>query len=702
MRRRSVCALLWGLVLVAPAAALRLPADAGTKPIHPGAVRFSIRRPSVPIAIDGFVWDRSQAALSLDVSVGRGAVHGLEPVSGQIKQLLAPPQRPIAAVNGDFFVMRGHGAGATIGLFVRQGELFSLGNRRPALVVLADGQPRIEEFTTALQLHGPGGIVLTVNRLNNERGPGSLVCYTPAWGPSTGANEHGVEVTLAWQATLSPNQTAPAMVVGGPFEGLGNAPIPTDGFILSGHGPAAEALRRLSPGMVLTVETKTTPELPIDCAIGGGPVLVRNGRPVPKTGSDPRHPRTAVGFDGKQIVCVTVDGRRQGYSRGMTIAELTALMQGLGCTEAINLDGGGSTTCWVHGSILNRPSDGRERSVANALALLTNLPVGQPHAVLFDAPETLRVTAGATYRPKLAVIDANDTPLGDTTTAALSLEGGVGEIRNGAFIAGAKAGRGVLVAKVGEAEGRLPLEVVAQVAELVAEPSRIEVVGNDAVRLTIEGRAADGTPIEIAPTQLSWQLPTGWRRAPDGQVTATDDAADGELRVSGYGALAKVPLAKARPVAIEDFEQDLSETSYGYPETVTGSLSRLTGEAASGQHFARLQYALGTTPPTRAVYLKLDHPLGAALALRAKVRAEGGRYWLRAAVVDGNGIRTTHTLYDGELNGGWTTVSTDLPTGLKPPLVWQSVYYVATRPEMPVEGYLDWDRLEALEVSRPE
>ena len=111
-------------------------------------------------------------------------------------------------------------------------------------------------------------------------------------------------------------------------------------------------------------------------ALGGGPVIVRNGKPVWTAGEDflpsqlaPRNPRTAVGqrADGK-IVLLAVDGRRRGFSVGMTNWELAQAMVRLGCVTASALDAGGSTTMAFDGKLLNRPSDpGGERSVAESL-----------------------------------------------------------------------------------------------------------------------------------------------------------------------------------------------------------------------------------------------------------------------------------------------------------------------------------------------
>lgn len=119
---------------------------------------------------------------------------------------------------------------------------------------------------------------------------------------------------------------------------------------------------------------RTVPEW-ITEAVGGRPQLVRAGAisgPFP----DPSHcgarnPRTAVGLtsDGRTLILVVVDGRSTS-SAGMTCNELASLMVDLGAHDALNLDGGGSSAMWVRGvGVVNRPSDGSERVVANHLAV---------------------------------------------------------------------------------------------------------------------------------------------------------------------------------------------------------------------------------------------------------------------------------------------------------------------------------------------
>jgi hypothetical protein len=110
--------------------------------------------------------------------------------------------------------------------------------------------------------------------------------------------------------------------------------------------------------------------------LGGNPTLVEGGRVVSGNvdGTAPffrRNPRTAVGAtaDGR-LLLVTVDGRLPGHSVGMTLRELAELFIRLGAVRALNLDGGGSTTMVVHGTITNRVSDGQERPIPNALLVL--------------------------------------------------------------------------------------------------------------------------------------------------------------------------------------------------------------------------------------------------------------------------------------------------------------------------------------------
>ncbi len=135
----------------------------------------------------------------------------------------------------------------------------------------------------------------------------------------------------------------------------------------------------------ITIETLTSPGGDDWEVVGGGPILLRNGKvalPHPKASQHSkfaaRNPRTVVGLDasGTKLTLLIVDGRKPGVASGMTFSELAAEMQRLGCTDAINLDGGGSSVMAVRDAktgamkILNQPTDGHERAVADVLGIV--------------------------------------------------------------------------------------------------------------------------------------------------------------------------------------------------------------------------------------------------------------------------------------------------------------------------------------------
>ena len=108
-------------------------------------------------------------------------------------------------------------------------------------------------------------------------------------------------------------------------------------------------------------------------------MLLRHGKAVHHdeaglrtTFSDRRHPRLAIAIDDKRrIHIIAVDGRREGYSAGMTLQDLGDYLLAHGIRDALNFDGGGSTTLVMGNRIVNRPTDQTgERAVANALIVL--------------------------------------------------------------------------------------------------------------------------------------------------------------------------------------------------------------------------------------------------------------------------------------------------------------------------------------------
>jgi len=162
--------------------------------------------------------------------------------------------------------------------------------------------------------------------------------------------------------------------------------IPANGAILSGYGDRAKEVSATAAGDTVKILLSTLPRspfgAPLSLVIGGWPRILRDGVDVAadaatvegtiSRNAEARHPRTAIGFsrDSTTLFLLVVDGRSQ-RSVGVTLIELAALMRQMGAWNAMNFDGGGSTTMVIDGAVVNAPSDPTgEREVGSALALV--------------------------------------------------------------------------------------------------------------------------------------------------------------------------------------------------------------------------------------------------------------------------------------------------------------------------------------------
>ena len=335
--------------------------------------RYSIR--DVPWSINVVRIDRSRPELALTTTLGGGTRQGLRPITEQLRRIPKTVGRPVAAVNGDFYQTEGDSySGDPRGLQIANGELVSSPNERVSFWMDTNGAPQMAEVTPHFAVKWPTGDS-TPFVLNEERSR-TPVLYTSVIGSST-KTSGGLEFLLEKASEtkwlpLRAGERFPARIR--EIRQSGNSRLDKDIMVLSfarvssSSGPDQAAV-----GDVVWISTETTPSLKgVQVAIGGGPALVLNGeaQPARVNKSNARHPRSAVGWNDKEILFVTVDGRQPRLSNGMTLPELADFLVKLQCTEAMNLDGGGSAEVWMEGKILNSPCYGHERSTANALVVV--------------------------------------------------------------------------------------------------------------------------------------------------------------------------------------------------------------------------------------------------------------------------------------------------------------------------------------------
>jgi hypothetical protein len=217
--------------------------------------------------------------------------------------------------------------------------------------------------------------------LNEERSHDAAVLYTRAVGAST-RTQNGVELVLE-QGT---NALWLPLRLGQHYLGRvrevrasGNSSLNATTMVLS-LGPAlAQRVPKLQRGEQVQIVTETVPDLTgVRVAIGGGPMLVRDGKAMHWGGIQVRHPRSALGWNRDHFFLVEVDGRQSQLSVGMTFSEFAEYLRKLGCEQSMNFDGGGSATLWVLGNVMNNPSEGQERPGANSLVVVRKHSVRPP------------------------------------------------------------------------------------------------------------------------------------------------------------------------------------------------------------------------------------------------------------------------------------------------------------------------------------
>jgi len=269
------------------------------------------------------------------------------------------------------------GVNAGTGGLIRAGVLDAApADERSTVGVDTDGTLRVERVRLAGSWQGRGQ--RRILGINEPPRPNRTTLYTRAWGGRTPAESGGAYAILQLFSATRPNTPLISTATG--YAPGGNQPIPADGAVLVARGAQAGFLTAEAPvGAKVTILLALTPPWTnVPEAVGGGPVVVRDGKPVFRSFESfttdqlaSRQPRAGVGqlADGR-IVLVAVDGRQPGYSTGLTNFELALTMMRLGCVTASALDSGGSSELAFDGKLLSHPSDrGGERAVAEALTL---------------------------------------------------------------------------------------------------------------------------------------------------------------------------------------------------------------------------------------------------------------------------------------------------------------------------------------------
>lgn len=293
-----------------------------------------------------------------------------QPVSEIVEQ-----NRALAGINGTYFASTGR----PLGMLMIYKDLLTYPPvaDRTALIISREGQAFVDQVLLDAHFRINGNRYV-ISGINEKRGSKDVVLYTTQYGELTGSDRFGFEITVERGKIVETR--------------MGNSRIPEDGYVISAGALYAEhLLGNVKKGDKVKAEIKLIPyssRTPEDIIhiIGGGPRLLKRGRIYVSKHEEKfradiargRAARTAVGITkAGNLLFVTVDGKprkkyrkkTEGYSRGVSLKELAYLLSSLGATDALNLDGGSSSTMVIGSRVMNRPIIGSQRSVSNAILL---------------------------------------------------------------------------------------------------------------------------------------------------------------------------------------------------------------------------------------------------------------------------------------------------------------------------------------------
>ncbi len=341
------------------------------KQLHPGVEHAQVEHKigADPVKINLLRLDLTK--VRLDVHHALDKAIGLETTSS-----IAKRKGAVAAINAGFFRLdKSEFAGDNVGFLLIDRYLWSEPTMDRVAVGFTDRKGRTEvqigrwSFAGYLRWKSRDNpnILMGFNREVREN---EVVVFTPEFGEPLPNGTDEIRVVVQKNR-----------VIGSCSSPCG---IPPNGFVLAGKGERGEFLRQLRVKDKILFLWDTGPNSPrgrrpVEDAVAGVPQLIKNGKiditweleKASRSFAETRHPRTAVAKlkDGKFLM-MTVDGRQPGVSVGMTLQELAEYLFSLGAVDAMNLDGGGSTTMFLDGNVVNKPSDPTgERKIGDAIVV---------------------------------------------------------------------------------------------------------------------------------------------------------------------------------------------------------------------------------------------------------------------------------------------------------------------------------------------
>lgn len=518
-----------------------------------------------------------------EVQLGMPAtVNGKESTVANANRNSREGNRVVGAINASFFNMS---EGYPLFLLAKDNVILNGGavsngtdqymNVPTAFGMTADGRGEIDYFDFDVTLSHKG-TNYAMSGMNRERNINESMIYTPQfYSKTTDTNEYGFEIVVDTGAPITENkfgQTLTGKVTKiTPYGSKDKISIPPTGFVVSLQGGDwHNKLSQIALGDELSVNFSIDKQWQdAKFIMASGPYLVKDNKPyIMMSTSSSRAkeiaPRTVVATsdNGKKVHFITVDGR-QSHSKGMNMVQLANYLVSLGVDQAINLDGGGSTTMGIrnHGSnnvvLANLPSNSgnTQRLVSATLQAVSTAPTGKGKYIKkTNSTNYATLLEGASSSIAVQyVLDENYNALPLDGHLSLTSENNTLNI-NGLNYTATKAGNDrIYINHDGTAVESFQVKVVDAPATLNVAPKSKTVSAGETVKFTMDAKDDGGKPLVYNPSQVEWSVEGNIGTITnDGKFTAKNPGATGKVIATLGTKSAEATVTVAKPSLFKD------------------------------------------------------------------------------------------------------------------------------------------------------
>ncbi len=423
---------------------------------------------------------------------------------------LAEKADTYVAVNGDFFSWSSaeKGKGSSVGVEIKDGEKltsYAKDSTSNAVFIKTDDKNMLFDYIdTYMTVTAPNGEGAQIKHINKYDDLDGIVMYNSKWGEtSPGSYAYQVEMVVEDDTVTAINYDQ------------GPCKIPENGYVLSFLKDRTTFLIdnfQIGDKIAFDISVKPNYEN-INLAMGGGTLLVKDGKTAKNTHNiSGLNPRTALGLDkdGKVLYLITVDGRQEA-SVGVSLAELSEILINNGIYNAINLDGGGSTTMvaknaeTLENEVINLPSEGSLRSVINGIGIKMTAEKGEAAKMVINSASDT-VFAGMSVYAECLLYDSNGMYLGTAPSEDVEYSCENGKFEDG-FYYPESEGEGRVFAKYKDGiEASLEFTVLGSLAAIYPNVKSVRLDVGQKQYISLEGCDKNGrsAPINLKDTDINF------------------------------------------------------------------------------------------------------------------------------------------------------------------------------------------------------